>query len=188
VSPMPPRSNHGRACLVGFVGLVGLAACHGDEALGPPEAGLTDASEAGVQDGGDFDVRPSDVGADTGASDAQNACFETDAAEAWTAIASIDTQGCDMRPLVVCGASGASMSERLGAHLLGVARSCGLPAYTYVQVAFVAGCPNGVRLRDAVGRAVPAGLSPCLVEALKRARWDCAVGLPCATVEYDTLP
>ena len=40
--------------------------------------------------------------------------------------------------------------------------------------------------RDA--RPIPPDLAPCLVEALQAARWDCAIGIPCATVEHDTLP
>jgi hypothetical protein len=156
-------------------------------ALGP---GGVDASEPGtaMRDGGAFDVPQSDVAPDRAVSAVQNDCFGSDEAVPWTTITPLDTLGCEMRPVVVCGASGTSTPERLGAHLLGVARGCGLREYTYVQVAFVAGCPSGVRLRDAVGRPVPAGLLPCLVEALESQRWDCAIDLPCATVEYDTLP
>jgi hypothetical protein len=168
--------------------LVGMVACHDDGALDVPGVGGFDALDVGTQDGAAFDVAPSDVAPDSAASDPQGACFEADDAGSWTTLASVDPQGCEMRPLAVCGASGASMSERLHSHLLEVARECGLRPYTYVQVSFVAGCPSSLRARDAIGRPIPAGLSPCLVEALKIARWDCAIGLPCATAEYDTLP
>jgi hypothetical protein len=151
--------------------LLGLGACGDDEPAGPPDAAVADAAIA-----------------DAAASDTPAACFAADGGD-WTPSIPIETSGCLMRPLGTCGSVAASPEVRLGQQLLGFAvQHCQLGTYTVVEVAFAAGCPSGMRLKDLASRPIPAGLGPCLVGALATERWDCAAALPCATAEHDTLP
>ena len=184
-------TNLARPCF-SFLVLLGLviAACHDDEPVAPAEAGEGGALDAPLRDADvaeGFDA--ADVATESASPDLPRACFASDDGN-WTPVTSLDTTGCESRPLGACAEQPSLSSDQaLWVHLLAfVQQQCQLRTHVFVEVGFVAGCPSRFRIKDGIGRPIPAELGVCLARALPGVRWDCALGAACATVEQDTLP
>lgn len=105
----------------------------------------------------------------------------------WQAMADLDHVDCASRPLIPCFSSDGTTATSLEFKLLQFAREiCRLPAYHWLRVDFVSGCPSTMAAKS-TGPDLPSGLVDCLTRALATERWSCAVERTCAMVEYDTL-